>query len=51
MARRPLVAAYATRFHGPGMEEGPDAVLAALPGPLDPVRVQPDDREVGRAAT
>jgi arginase len=26
-----ILASYSTRFHGPGMEEGPRAVLAALP--------------------
>ena len=33
MSRRPLVLApWSSRFHGPGMEEVPDAVAAALGG-------------------
>ncbi len=37
---RPIVVPYSTRFHGPGMEEGPDALLATLDSDAVPTRVE-----------
>jgi arginase len=39
----PLVAPWASRFHGPGLEHGPDALAAALRRAARRVDVGPDD--------